>query len=111
MVRRNGVKMNFIKKGDNFSKIIKESHNKDVFVQFSATWCGPCKVYTENVKKVESQYDNRYSFFKIDIDDHPSLVKQYQIRGVPKTVIISKGSIKNEFTGVKTVSDLNKLLG
>ena len=104
MVKRNGVKMNFIKKGDNFSKIVKASHERDVFVQFSATWCGPCKLYTENVKRAEEKYGNKYSFFKVDIDDHPDLVKEYQIRGSQKTIIISNGSIKNEFTGVKSVT-------
>ena len=102
--------MNFIKKGDNFSDIIKTSHEKDVFIQFSATWCGPCKLYTENVKIAEEKHGNKYSFFKVDIDDHPDLVKKYQIRGVPKTVIISNGSVKSEFTGVKSISDLNKIL-
>lgn len=88
---------------------ILESKEK-VFVQFSATWCGPCKRYTKTVESLEEDFSSEYTFVKVEIDDHQSLASKYQIRSVPQTFIFESGVEPKRFTGAKSAEELKSIL-
>ena len=61
-----------------------------VFIDFMATWCGPCKALAPIVDDFAKQYNGKVKVAKLDIDDSPETPSRLGIRGVP-TVIVFKG--------------------
>ena len=59
-------------------------------VDFSATWCGPCKMLHPVLEQVSGEMPD-WDFYEIDIDQNQSEAAQYGIRGVP-TLIVFKGT-------------------
>ncbi|MCP4360688.1 MAG: thiol reductase thioredoxin, partial [Chloroflexi bacterium] len=54
-----------------------------VLVDFSAVWCGPCKMLDPIVKDLAGEWGNKVKVVKIDVDHNPNLAMQYQVMGVP----------------------------
>lgn len=61
-----------------------------VLVDFSATWCGPCKQIEPFVHQLADEFAGRVKVVKVDIDDSPGTAAKYGIRGVP-TLKVFKG--------------------
>ena len=64
---------------------------KKLFLQFSATWCGPCKRVTPQIKNKFEQL-NRYDilYIYIDIDKHKALSSHFGIKSIPTFFIYDK---------------------
>ena len=77
-------------------KKITESEFKDVtsngiaVVDFSATWCGPCKKIAPIIEELAAEYEGKVNIFKCDVDENDELTSKFGIRNVP-TVIFLKG--------------------
>lgn len=64
--------------------------NEPVLIDFTATWCGPCKQLAPIIDELAKEYNGRLKVAKLDIDDSPDTPSSLGIRGVP-TVIVFKG--------------------
>jgi len=66
--------------------------NGTVIVDFSAVWCGPCKKYAPEFEKLalEKKF-SMMTFVKVDIDEHESLGKKYEINSLPTTLVLVNG--------------------
>src|SRR5262245_17688760 len=64
--------------------------DKPVLIDFTATWCGPCKALAPIVDDVAKEFTGKLKVAKLDIDDSPGVASRFGIRGVP-TVIVFKG--------------------
>jgi thioredoxin 1 len=78
--------MDYISKEQLFE--LQKSGNK-ILVQYTASWCGPCRQLSPRLANISSSYDN-IVFVKIDVDENMELAQNLLIRSVP-TVIIYKG--------------------
>lgn len=61
-----------------------------VVIDFSATWCGPCKKIAPIIEELAAEYEGKVNIFKCDVDENDELTSKYGIRNVP-TVIFLKG--------------------
>lgn len=59
-------------------------------VDFTASWCGPCKMQSPELQKLANEYGDRLKIIKIDVDKNPAVADANQVRGVP-TLILYKG--------------------
>lgn len=85
---------------ENFGDMIKEGI---VLVDFSATWCGPCKMLTPVLDALADEYAgvDGVEIIKVDIDKCPNLASSYQITSVPTIKLMKNGSEVDTIVGVQ----------
>jgi len=62
-----------------------------VLVDFSASWCGPCRMFFPILETIANKYVGQVKVVKVDIDDCSEIAEQYNIRGVPTIILFKDG--------------------
>lgn len=65
--------------------------NEPVLIDFTATWCGPCKALAPIIDQIATEYGGRLKVAKLDIDDSPDVPSRFSIRGVPTVILFKNG--------------------
>ncbi len=90
-----------------FQKEVLES-DIPVLVDFWATWCGPCRMYGPIVDQVAEEYKGRLKVVRVDVDQNPNVSRAYQIRAIPATFVIQKGSVVRSWVGLVPENDVRQ---
>ena len=90
----------------NFAEIINS--DTPTLVDFTAVWCGPCKMLAPILKEVASQVGNKARILKVDIDKNPEAARNYQVQSVPTLILFKKGKITWRNSGVIPASMILK---
>ena len=67
--------------------------DKPVLVDFFATWCQPCKAMEPAIDALAVELDGSVEVVKIDVDEHRAACAEFQVRGVPTFVVLSRGAV------------------
>lgn len=80
---------------------------KPLLLQFSATWCGPCRTLGPIINQVELKVAEIADVRRIDVDEENDLSMKFSIRAVPTLILLDKGgSISWRHTGLISETDL-----
>ncbi len=75
------------------------SSDLPVLVDFTAAWCGPCKMLEPIVTQLAQEWGGKVKVVKLDVDDNSDLAMQYQVMGVPTLILFVKGQPVQRVTG------------
>ncbi len=81
-----------------------------VLVDFSAEWCGPCKMMKPILDELHQMMGNKLRILKIDVDKNKTLAGSLNISGVPTLILYSKGNILWRQSGVQSAQQLQKIV-
>jgi thioredoxin 1 len=70
-----------------------------VLVDFTAAWCGPCKMLEPVISQLSKDWAGKVKFVKLDVDDNSDLAMKYGIMGVPTLILFVNGSPAQRLTG------------
>jgi len=70
-----------------------------VLVDFTAVWCGPCKMLEPIIEQLAQEWDGKVKIVKLDVDENAELAMQYQIMGVPTLMLFINGQPLERMTG------------
>ena len=70
-------------------------------VDFSATWCGPCRMLAPVLEAVSEKLQGKVDFYNVDVDDCPELAGEYKVNSVPCVVLMKKGEYVDQSIGFK----------
>ena len=68
-------------------------------VDFWAPWCGPCMMVAPIYDKLSEEYEGRFKFCKINVDENQQTAAKYQIMSIPMQMFFSDGEKINEILG------------
>uniref|UniRef100_A0A3B3UXB1 Thioredoxin n=1 Tax=Poecilia latipinna TaxID=48699 RepID=A0A3B3UXB1_9TELE len=82
----------FVKTLEEFNDILSTAGNKLVVVDFTATWCGPCR-------RIGPVFEVNVIFLKVDVDEASDVSQKCEIRSMPTFHFYKNGKKVDEFTG------------
>jgi thioredoxin 1 len=85
--------------------------DKPVLVDFTATWCGPCKALAPIVDQLADELEGTVKVGKLDIDEAPVTAGKYGVRGVPTLMVFRGGQRSAQHVGLTTKQKLKDLIG
>jgi len=95
------------------SKIMAEG-SAPTIVDFSATWCGPCKLLTPRLDAAIAATEGKVNLALVDIDNLSDLALDYDVQAVPTVLAVKDGKVVDKFIGLidedKLGAFVNKLM-
>ena len=70
-----------------------------VLVDFTAAWCGPCKMVAPIVEQLQTEWRGKVKVVKCDADQNPNVVMQYGVMGLPTVMLFKGGKVAERVSG------------
>lgn len=87
----------YVQDNNEFEELL--TYDGPVVVDYTATWCGPCRVIAPLIDKLAAEYEGRAKVVKIDLDKHKENAKKYAIRSIPAVLIFKQGEVVENLVG------------
>lgn len=88
----------------------KEVGEELALVQFWAPWCGPCKMQTPVLERLQESYEGKIKFVKVNVDENQSLSSQFGIMSIPNMIVLDKGKVVDNFIGFHQKEQVQEIL-
>jgi thioredoxin 1 len=81
-----------------------------VVIDYTATWCGPCRVIAPLMDRLAEEYVGRVKVVKMDIDKNKDNAKKFGIRSIPAVLIFKQGEVAERLIGVASYETFSEAL-
>lgn len=85
---------------DNFDQEVLESA-EPVLVDFSAAWCGPCKMLEPVLEELSSEVQGA-KIVKVDVDEQSEIAQRYSVMSMPTLLFFKDGKVMDQMVGVQS---------
>lgn len=75
-------------------------------VDFWAEWCGPCRMITPIIEEIATEYKDKITVGKLNVDENPEVSFKYGIRSIPTILILKDGKVVDKQVGATSKSVL-----
>lgn len=82
-----------------------------VMVDFTAVWCGPCKMVDPIVKQLAGEWEGKVKVLKCDADQNPNILMKFGIMGIPTIMMFKGGQMVERVTGYQPKDKLVSKMG
>jgi thioredoxin 1 len=79
-----------------------------VVVDFWAPWCGPCRMMAPVMEEAAGQYQGKFKFCKINVDENPQMASRYQAMSIPLLIFFKNGQVVDKSLGAIPASQLKR---
>jgi len=86
-----------------------QSEGKKLLVQYTASWCGPCKSLTPRLSNLSNKYTD-VTFVRVDVDENMDAARELFISTVPTVIIYDGQTLVNRSAGANVDSLYTKIL-
>jgi thioredoxin 1 len=100
--------------GQNLINVTDDSFQKEVldsevptFVDFWASWCGPCRMIGPVFEELSNEYAGKVKFAKVNVDENPKTPSNYGVRGIPTLIMFKGGKAVDQIVGAVPKSQLD----
>jgi thioredoxin 1 len=70
-----------------------------VLLDFTATWCQPCKAIAPLLEAMVPEYQGRLKIMKLDVDENPGTAMKYMVRSIPTLLLFKDGKVVDQRVG------------
>lgn len=70
-----------------------------VFVDFWATWCGPCQMLAPVIEQLDQELGDKIKFTKLNVDENPTTSAQFEVMSIPTMIIFKDGQMIETIIG------------
>jgi thioredoxin 1 len=93
---------------ENFDNVLSDSEL--TVVQFSAPWCGPCRMLAPIISEIAEEHSESETLKigKVNVDENTDLAMKYGIRGIPSILFIKEGEVIDRIVGMKAKHEIQE---
>ena len=77
---------------------------------FSASWCGPCRMLAPILEDVSDKYKGKYFFYNIDVDSADEIATKYNVQAVPTVIVFKNGKEIDRTSGYQSFEEIERFI-
>jgi len=94
---------------DNFDDTVNNSE-KPVFVDFWASWCGPCRAIAPVMDELAEEYDGKVVIAKVNVDNEREIAAKFRIMSIPTVILFKSGQVVEKIVGARSKAEFKNIL-
>ena len=92
---------------NNFDSLVLKS-TVPFIVDFSAVWCGPCRIVAKTLTEIKREYGDKFEMGKLNVDVEKKTADKYEIKSIPVVMIFKNGEMVKKIEGNKPIEEYKR---